>query len=158
MAAPTPTVRGTPSGIKLKDGFRTKITFATDDNIEFWEKSVKPPGIDGGDSIPQTTMHNVDWRTMSPRQLKTLTESTTTVAYDPLLYTSILALVNVETTVTVTFPDGSTLAFYGFLQKFEPGDLKEGEQPEATVTITPTNFDPTNHVEAAPVLTNVAGT
>lgn len=158
MAAPVATVRSSPSGIKLKDGFSTKITFATDDNIEFWEKSVKPPGIDGGDSIPQTTMHNTAWRTMAPRQLKTLTESSTTVAYDPVLYTSILALINVETTITVTFPDGSTLAFYGFLQKFEPSELKEGEQPEASVTITPTNFDPTNHVEAAPVLASVAGT
>ena len=158
MAAPTPTVRVTPTGIKLKDGFRTLITFAADTDVEFYEKGVKPPGIDGGDAIPQTTMHNTAWRTMAPRQLKTLTESSVTCAYDPLVYTSILNLINVETTVTVTFADGSTLAFYGFLQKFEPGELKEGEQPEATVTITPTNFDPTNKVEAAPVLTNVVGT
>lgn len=158
MAAPTPSARVAPTGIHLEDGFSTLITLATDTNIELWEKTVKPPGIDGGDSIPQTTMHNTAWRTMAPRQLKTLTETTTTCAYDPLIYTSILASVNIPTTITVTFPDGTTLAFYGYLQKFEPSDLKEGEQPEATVTITPTNYDPVNHVEAAPVLTNVAGT
>lgn len=158
MAAPAASVRSQPAGIKLKDGYKTVITFAADVDIEFWEKTVKPPGIDGGDHIEQTTMHNTSWRTMAPRSLRTLTESTTKAAYDPVLYTSILALINLETTVTVRFPDGSTLAFYGYLQKFEPDDLAEGTQPEATITITPTNFDPVNHVEASPVLVAVAGT
>jgi hypothetical protein len=158
MAAPAPTVRIAPTGIKLKDGFSTKITFAVDPDISFWEKTVKPPSIDGGDPIEQMTMHNVDWRTVAPRSLKTLGESTSTVAYDPAVYDQIKAIINVETTVTVRFPDGSTLAFYGYLQKFEPSEHQEGTQPEATVTIIPTNFDPVNHVEAGPVLTSVAGT
>jgi hypothetical protein len=158
MAAPIPGTRGTPAGIKLKDGFSTKIDFAANPTVSFWEKTVKAPGIDGGDGIEQTTMHNTAWRTKAPRQLKTLTESTTKVAYDPNVYNQIYALVNVETTITVHFPDGSSLAFFGFLQKFEADDLQEGTQPEATVTITPTNFDPVGKVEAAPVLTSVPGT
>jgi hypothetical protein len=158
MAAPTPTARVAPAGIKLKDGFPTKITLAADTNIEFWEKQVKPPGIDGGDAVVQTTMHNTTWRTSAPRSLRTLTDMTTTVAYDPLCYTSILAAINREDTITVTFPDGSTLCFYGYLKMFDPGELVEGTQPEATITIVPTNFDPSGKVEAAPVLTNVSGT
>lgn len=158
MAAPVATVRQTPAGIKLKDGFRSLITFALDPDISFWEKTVTPPGIDGGDSIEQTTMHNVDWRTMAPRSLKTLTDSSTKVAYDPALYTQILSLINAETTVTVRFADGSTLAYYGYLKSFEPDEMSEGTQPEATINIVPTNFDPVNKVEAAPVLTSVAGT
>ena len=158
MAAPVPTVRQSPGGIKLDDGYQTLVTFASDPDIEFWEKTVQPPGIDGGDAIDTTTMHIDEWRTMAARALKTLTESSLTVAYDPILYTSILALINVETTITITFPDGSTLAFYGFLRSFEPSEMSEGEQPEATVNITPTNFDPVNFVEADPVLTNVPGT
>lgn len=155
---PTPTARSAPAGIHLEDGFSTKITFAADPDISFWEKSVQPPGIDGGDAIEQTTMHSVAWRGMAPRHLRTLTSSQTTVAYDPAVYSQIVELINVETTVTVTFPDGSTLAFFGFLQKFEPADMSEGNQPEATVTITPTNRDPVTGAEAAPVLTSVAGT
>lgn len=158
MAAPTPTARQSPTGIRLDDGFSSLITFGADPNICFWEKTVTPPGIDGGDSIETTTMHTDAWRTMAPRQLKTLTDSSTTVAYDPNVFNEILALINVRTTITVTFPDGSTLAFYGFLRSFEPSELTEGEQPEATVNLTPTNYDPTNDVEAAPVLTSVAGT
>jgi hypothetical protein len=155
---PVATARGTPSGIKLDDGFRTLVTFASNPTISFWEKAVTPPGLDGGDAVETTTMHNLTYRTMSPRHLKTMTSTTMTAAYDPAVYTSIVALINVKTTVTVTFPDGSTLAFFGFLQKFDPGELKEGDQPTASITFTPTNQDPTTGVEAAPVLVSVAGT
>lgn len=158
MAAPTPTARGTPSGIRLDDGFSSKITFAAAPTVSLWEKTVKPPGLDGGEKVETTTMHNVTYRTMGPRQLKTLMDTTTKCAYDPIIYQTVLALINVRTTITVSFPDGSTLAFFGYLQKFEPDELQEGTQPEATVTIVPTNYDPVGHAEAAAVLTNVVGT
>lgn len=158
MSAPTPTARSTPAGIKMDDGFSSLITLAADVDISFWEKTVQPPGIDGGDMIETTTMHNTVWRTGAPRALATLTPMTTRVAYDPDVYDEILAIINDRTTITVTFPDGSTLAFYGYLQKFEPQDMEEGKPPEATVTIVPTNYDPTAHEEAGPVMTEVAGT
>lgn len=157
MAAPSPTARSTPSGIRLDDGFSTKITFATDTNIELWERTVTPPGVDGGDAIDTSTMHNSAWRTFASRALKTLTDCTFTAAYDPACLTPIIALINVHTTITVTFPDGSTWAFFGFLRQFTPGDMSEGAMPEATVTITPTNVD-SSMAEQAPVLASVAGT
>lgn len=158
MAAPTLTARSTPAGIKLDDGYSTKIAFNRDPDVSLWEKTVKPPGIDGGDAIETTTMHNSTWRTMSSRALRTLTESTFTAAYDPKVYDQIVALINAEGSITCHFPDGSTLTFYGYLKTFEVNDHSEGEQPEATCTIVPTNYDPVNRVEAAPVLVDVSGT
>ncbi len=157
MAAPTPTARGTPGGIKLRDGFSSKITFATAPTVALWEKTVKPPGMDGGDSVPQTTMHNTVYKTKAPQQLKELTDSEFTAAYDPICYTTLLSLINVLTVITVAFPDGSSLAFFGYLQKFIPGELKMGEQPEAQCTIVATNMD-TSVAEQSPVETDVAGT
>lgn len=157
MAAPTPTARATPAGIKLKDGFRSLVTFALDTNIELWEKQVTPPGLDGGDSVEQTTMHNQTYRTFAPRSLRTLTEMKFTAAYDPQIYVSVLAAINREDTITVAFKDGSTVCFFGYLKNFEPGELVEGTQPEATCTIVPTNID-SSGVEQAAVLTSVAGT
>ena len=157
-AAPTPTARVDPTGIKLDDGYRTLVTFALDTNIEFWEKSVTPPGLDGGDEIDTTTMHNDDWRTNAPRALITMTPFSMTAAYDPTLYTAALNLINRETTVTVRYPDGSTLAFYGFLKTIEFSELVEGTQPECTLTVVPTNQDPTTGAEEPPVLAGVAGT
>ena len=155
--APTPTARVDPAGIKLEDGYRSLITIAADTNVEFWEKSITPPGLDGGDPIDTTTMHNDVYRTMAPRGLKTMTPVTVVAAYDPIVYSSVLPLIDVETTITITWRDGTTLAFYGFIQKFEQGELVEGELPEITLTIVPTNADPTTGAEEAAVLTNVPG-
>lgn len=152
------TARSTPGGIKLDDGYQSLIAFERDSDVSFWEKTVKPPGIDGGDAVETTTMHNTTWRTMSPRALRTMTDCTFTAAYDPAVISQIVALVNQEGAITVHFPDGSTVDFYGYLKSFEPADLAEGTQPEATVTIVCTNQHPTTGVETAPEVTSVAGT
>lgn len=159
-AAPPTTARGTPgpNGIKLPDGFKTTIAFALNSTVRFWEKTPKPPGVDGGEPIDQTTMLSTAWREMHPRSLKTLMPSTFKAAYDPAVYTDALTLINAPGGITVHFPDGSTLDFWGYLQKIEPDNMEEGKQPEASITIVPTNFDPANHVEQGPVLTSVAGT
>lgn len=158
MAAPTPSTRVAPTGIYLKNGYRSLITFSADTDISIWEKGVQPPGVDGGDAIDTTTQHNNDWRTMTPRALMKGSDSKITFAYDPAAYTQLLNLVNVEQTITERFPDSSTLCYYGFVKDFEFNPLQEGEFPEGSCTIVPTHFDPTNNVEAGPVLTSVTGT
>lgn len=126
---------------RLDDGFATLIEFAEDPSIAFWEKTVTPPGIDGGGAIDTTTMRNTAWRTNAPKQLVTLTNSSLTVAYNPECYDSVLAMVNVNQLITITFPDGSSVAFWGYINTFVPGELTEGEQPTAEVEIIPTNTD-----------------
>lgn len=158
MAAPTATPRGTPTGIKLREGYSVKHTFAADPTIELFEKTVKPPSLDGGEPVDQTTQFNETWETVSPRSLIKMGPSTFKCAYDPSAYTAIQSAINRQDTCTTTFGDGSTLAYYGYLQKFEPEDMEIGKQPEATVTIIVTNWDYVNKVEAGPVLTSVAGT
>lgn len=158
MAAPSATARATPSGVRMGDGYKTTITFAVDPNMEYWEKSVKPPSLDGGDPIMTPSMHNDTWVTKHPRRLIDMGEVTVTCNWDPVMYVSALAILNVATTITVTFPNGATLAFYGYLQKFEPAELQDGEEPEATLTIMPTNADPTTCEEEAPVFTAGTGT
>lgn len=158
MTAPVAGSRTTPGGIPLRDGHPTKIAFAADPDVSFWEKTVKPPALDGGDPIDLTTMHNTTYRTNGPRALLTLGEVSVTAEYDPNVYNNIIALINVETTVTILFADGSTLAFFGFLRTFDPQEISEGNPPLASISITPTNWDPVAHVEAGPVLTSAAGT
>ena len=158
MAAPTPSVPGTPTGHKLGDGYQTRVAFAGNLTISFWEKAVTAPGVDGGAEIDTTTMHNVHWRTMAPRTLVTMTAFSMTVGWDPALYTAILAMLNVPTTVTVVFPDGSSICFFGYLKSFKPGSMEEGKFPEATIEVSPTNTDPTTCAEEAPVFTAGIGT
>lgn len=140
--------RVTPVGTRLSHGFATLIAFTADPDVSLWETSVKPPGIEGGEAIDTTTMHNTAWRTKALRVLKELTESTFNAGFDPAVVDQIVALVNVETLITVHFPDDSELDFYGGLRTFEPPELSEEEFPEAACTVTPTNSN--GGVETAP--------
>jgi hypothetical protein len=153
MPAPTPAARTLPTGKKLGDGFPTLISLKLKPAITFWEKTCKPPGMDGGEPVDNTTMHNVAMRTSAPRKLKTATSATATVAYDPKVLPEIIASINIPDTVTYHFPDRSSWCFYGFLQSFEPGDCAEGAQPEATATFAQTNTDPVDGTEQVPVYT-----
>lgn len=158
MAAPTPVALGTPSGIKLKDGYSTRIAFSLNASIELWIKTVTPPPLDGGDPIDQTTMHNLLWRTKAPRSLIDTGVMAVKCAYDPNVYSSLQALLNSPGTVTVQFPDGSTVSFFAYLSKAEPQEVSDGSQPEINITVVPTNFDPVNKVEAGPYVVSVTGT
>lgn len=157
--APTHTARGSgPSGIKLEDGYSSVLRIAAAPTVGLWTKSLKPPGLDGGDAIAQTTMENTLWRTFAPRGLITLTEATGRAAYDPAVYTSLQSIINVAGSMTYHFSDGSYLDFFGFLKTFQPGELVEGNQPEADISWVCTNVDPNTGAESGPVLFSVAGT
>lgn len=141
MAAPSATVRQDPVGIKLPDGYRALITFEDDPDISFWEKDVKPPGFDGGELIPQTTMHNDEVETFYPQSLYKMTDGTSKVAYDPQVVSQIRVMINRNQVITVRYRDGSTDAFWGALRMFERDALQKGVQPEATVTFSQTMMD-----------------
>jgi hypothetical protein len=158
MANPATTTRLAPVGFQMGNGFPFKVAFAADPDISFWEMTLQPPGVDGGDSIDITTQHNVVCHTKHPRTLMDWTDAVLTVAWDPRVYPQIAALINVATSVTILFPDGDTLDFFGFLRSFIPQEMSDGNMPLAQVIITPMNFDVANCVEACPVWTPGAGT
>ncbi len=139
---------------RLDDGHSTTIEFAAEDSagILFWEKEVTPPGMEGGGPNDTTTMRNLVYRTQSPKQLITMTDATLKVAYDAAVSDQIVAIINVNNLITITYPDGATLAFWGWLNTWAPDPLVEGEQPTATVTIHASNQNASG-VETAPVLT-----
>jgi hypothetical protein len=134
----------------LNDGFSTTIDFGQ--GAVLVEKTSTPPGLTGGGEIDTTTMANTTWRTRYPKALVTLSEASITAAYDPSALTTLLSLLNVNASITVTFPDTSTLVFWGWLDEFTPGEAAEGEQPTAECTIIPSNVNASG-VETAPVFT-----
>lgn len=135
---------------RIDDGHPTLITFALDADVQLWEKEVTPPSMDGGGANDTTTMHNTTYRTMAPKSLITLGESSFVAAYDPACYDEIIAMMNENQAITITFPDGSTLVFYGWIDGFAPNRMVEGEQPSAEVRIICSNQD-SNGDEIAPV-------
>lgn len=137
---------------RIDDGWQTLITFANAPSIAllFAEKSVTPPGIDGGGLNDTTTMRNSVWRTGAPKNLKTLSESGFECSYDPAVLDDILTMINDNQLITITFPDGSSWDFWGFLNSFKPNPVVEGQQATAVCQLLPTNQN-ADGVETAPV-------
>jgi hypothetical protein len=137
----------------MDDGFPTTVTFANAPSgvtLYFQEREVTPPGMDMGGENDTTTMRNTAWRTKAPKKLKTLTEFTETCKYDPAVFDQILTMLGDNTQITVTFPDNSTLVFWGWLDKFIPNAVVEGEMATAVVTVVPSNQNDSG-TEVAPV-------
>lgn len=139
----------------LTDGFNTTITFPGA-GVTFIEKEVTPPGLDGGGPIDLTAMRNVRWRTMNPKALITLTKMDLKSRWDPVIYSTIVASMNVNQTVVLNFPTltnapARKLTFWGWLNKFQPESLKEGEDPLADMEVFPSNHNAAG-VETAPVV------
>lgn len=138
----------------MTDGFPTTIDIA---GATLCEISVTPPGIEGGGENEFTCMTNVEWRTKFPKKLKSLTEASFSAYYDPATYDTILSQILINQLITITFPDSSTLAFWGWIESFIPGEISEGEPPEAEVTIIPSNLNDSLE-ETPPVYTSGTGT
>lgn len=152
MAAPVAVVRIPPTAFKLRNGYQALLAFAEDTNAEYYEIAVGIPGFSMGDAVENTTQQNLVYRTMGPRLLITLTEFQVTAGYDPTVYTSLINLAGIEQVITIAFPDGSTLAFFGYLREVAFDQMVDGTMPQITMTITPTNYDPSDCTEAGPVM------
>lgn len=135
----THTARVSPTGDRFDEGYQSLIAFAADSNLTFWETIVGAPGIDGGDPIPTTTMHNTALRTMAPHQLKTLTPFQVQGKFNGNTIDQVYALININGWITVTWPDGTNYSFVGYLKSFQPGQAQEGNPLEGTIEIVPTN-------------------
>jgi hypothetical protein len=134
----------------LTDGFPTLIRFSRNPAVLLKEREVQPPDLDGGGEIDTTTMRNNTWRSKYPKSLITAGDCTLQVNYDPKLYSDILAMINKNQSIMVRFSDGSGIQFYGWIDKFTPASLKEGDFPMAEVKIHCSNMDAAG-VEVGPI-------
>ena len=125
----------------LKDGLGTTISFADHAGLFLVvdPTSITPPGIDGGDAIETTSLSNSTYRTKYPRSLKEITDGTFTAAYDPDAWDDILSAINDNGLITFTFPDGASVAVYGYLKSFSPNEFVEGEPATGEFEIVVTN-------------------
>jgi hypothetical protein len=153
MSAPTPSNRTLPTGYKMPEGFKSLITCSVNPAINIWEIEVKPPGVESGEAINTTTQQNIAWRTFWLPQLKTLEQITIKFAYDAdVMQTDLIGMTGPRgQTITILFPQGTKVAFYGDIMKVEFDPFKEKEFPTGTLTIVPTNTDAAHgYVEAGP--------
>lgn len=157
MAAPTVASRILPTAIRLDDGYQALIVFASIPDLPIFEKTVQPGAFEGGDPIMTSTMLNSVWETKAPQRLKSIDDIIVVAAYDPGEIDELNSLINLPDSVTVAWPDGSAQAQWAYLRRAEFSPLTKGEQPEVTLTIVVTNWDPIECVEAGPVFIDGTG-
>ena len=158
MAAPTATVRITPTGRRLGSGAPTYITFASNPGLDIWEDSTKPPSFVLDDRKDTTTSFNTRFRSFSPGRLITGQDITVQAGYDPDDEQDIIDLIGVRDTITVTLPSGTTIAFYGWLDAADFNDHNEDDDPMVTLTIAQANQDWDTCLEEPPVIVAGSGT
>ena len=123
----------------LKDAYGIAITFyGTDVSLYLDPKSITPFGVDGGDSIDNTTLSNSVWKTKSPGTLIEMTDGSFTAAYDPGELAAIYGLINENVLITITYADATAEAIYGFLKSFVPNEHGERTDATAECVIVPT--------------------
>lgn len=155
----------------LVDGFKTVVTFTSFPGILLREREVHPPELDANGEIDTTTMLNSRMRTRAAKSLVTMGKLMMTCQYDPAIYLTMTALpavppalpatggaMGVVTSITVRFPDGTTISFLGWINKFTPSSHKEGEFPLSEVEVIPSNtsLTPVAATAANDVLPSVA--
>lgn len=154
MAAPTPATTNlrVPAGRFLELGKQILVTIKGDgtsyNTIGLWEVTVTPVSLSGGDKVGIGNQYNTKYETFVPQRLITVGDIQMTVQYDPNAYDEISQAINDNTTITIHFPNGDRLAFYGYLKEFTPGEVTRTGNPTATAVISATMFDPVNFVEA----------
>lgn len=138
----------------LKDGMNTYISLNGTGSgsipTTLKEISVTPPKLDGTGKIDQSTMRNSRLRTALPKVLLSLDECKITVSYDPSSLNAILSCIQVNQSITIQFPDTHTWTFWGWVDTFALGELKDGDRPTAEITIIPSNLNGSG-VETLPV-------
>ena len=134
----------------LRNGHRTLIAISGITAL-FEEIEVQPMGLDAGGPISQVTMRTTLWRTASGKPLISATKVSVKVAYDPLVLSQMSNILGKNRSIVLTFANGNTLTFWGFVDKFTPDTATSEDRPEAMLEIEITNLDASN-VETGPVM------
>ena len=135
---------------RLKEGHRTKYSFAAAPSVALYQISVTPPGLDSGDWIENTTMDNTRYRTKVPPALAEITNGAMKVSYSPAALSDIIGLLGQNTLITVTFFTAEGWRIWGGLKSFKPDENQSGQQPTATCEIVFSCLNASD-VEVAPV-------
>lgn len=142
-------------GIQI-NSLGAQLGFSLDTSVQIELKSITPPSINGGGAINISTHSSVGWMQKAPKTLKDLGDLSATVAYDTAFVAEVMAMCQVEQTLTITWKDGATLVFRGWLDAFNPSALSsEEDQPTADIVLIASNRDAAGAV-SPPVFTPAA--
>jgi hypothetical protein len=128
----------------VKNSARAKIeiTPTAGTKLTFCELEITPPGMEAGEDLDVTTSCSPEgYRETIGSSFIKITEASSKVSYDPDQYAEIGAALGEQGkgVVVITFNDGQTVTFNGYLKTFTPDSMatNEDNQPTASITIMP---------------------
>lgn len=138
------------TGMQVIEGLGTSLTIGSA-TIRY--VTLKGWGVDGGDALNATALDNTAWVTKLPQTLKELPDITFTAIFDPAEFDDIVAEVNVNQQLVMTFSyQGASLGtftFWGYLKNFDADEGEKGVEWKGGGTIVATNLDAA-YAETAP--------
>jgi len=158
MAAPAVTSRTVPTGYKLPEGFKATIAFSLRPAVNIWEIEVQPASMTAA-AIDTSTQHNTKWMTKWISALVESGEVPGTAGYDPDAMDDLMFLCGAQAgSFTVIMPQNTKYSYWGGVLSFTFQPLKARQFPTLNYVALVTNYDTTNKVEAAPLVTQAVGT
>lgn len=133
----------------IEEGLGLRYTFASG-AVDFEELAVKPPGAKGSGGKNTTNHANTGVQTKAPGKLPEITDMGGTCHFSKTSLGTIMAQLQVNQSIVVTYPGGGTHTVWGWLEEFIPGDFVANQQPTATFKIIVSNRNASS-VETPPV-------
>lgn len=125
----------------FQDGYAAGLIVGTATPIVLPVVHVTPPASKGGSPVKQTTMQNQWAHTQLPAVLKEIGSSSVTVAYSSVTLAALYAAQNQNVILTLVWPTGKRLRWWGWIRDIDPQQLAIGTRPEANLTLEASNLN-----------------
>jgi len=130
-----------------REGVGTSITIGS---FSIEEVTLKGLGADGGDALDASHLANVLYKTKKPQTLIEIPDLTGTGHYNPANQAAMIAEVNKNQSLVLTFSGVGTITFWGYLKSFDPDEGEIGSTWNSTFAIVVTNLNGSD-AETGPV-------
>jgi len=100
-------------------------------------------GFDGGDPIDNTCLTNTDFITKQPQALIEIPDFSFTCDYHPNHMAAVQTEINLNQSITLTFPALGFYTFWGYLKSYTPNEASRGEAWRASCSVVVTNYNGT---------------
>lgn len=126
---------------EFEDGLGMALTFSLNASLLFYPKSITPSGYDARGGTDVSRLDNEEWVTMAPKRLKTATPIKIVASFESgaLATAELEDMIGVNQMATEVYPDGAERDIWGWIDKFDISEFKEGEQPTVTIDFIPSN-------------------
>lgn len=125
----------------LRDGLKTLVFLSGLPRALWGEIELTPPGVTGRGPIDMVGLRQLAWATQAPKSIKNLTPLNCKVMYDPEVIPQVWNTIQKNQQITVQFPTGAQLIFWGWLEECNFDPNSEGNRPTLNWVVQPSNLD-----------------